>query len=117
MGCLVLGVCQDRKLAEIAIVAMAGNVLDEVSGGEWGEIGVKWETTGSKENIKLKSFALEIKECSAKINSNWFQVVRTISDPFEAFEVLFYSTFLTRLASSKASMSVIRYSTFPTIFK
>ena len=54
---------------------------------------------------------------SAKIISNWFQVVRTISDPFEAFEVLFYSTFLTRLASSKASMSVIRYSTFPTIFK
>jgi hypothetical protein len=38
MRCLVLGVCQDRKLAEIAVVAMAGNVLDEVSGGEWGEI-------------------------------------------------------------------------------
>jgi len=69
MGCLVLGVCQDRKLAEIAIVAMAGNVLDEVSGGEWGEIGVKWETTESKENIKLKSFALEIKECSASPRS------------------------------------------------
>ena len=69
MRCLVLGVCQDRKLAEIAVVATAGNVLDEVSGGEWGEIGVKWETTDSKENIKLKSFALEIKECSASPRS------------------------------------------------
>ena len=38
MRYLVLGVYQDRKLAEIAVVAMAGNVLDEVSGGEWGEI-------------------------------------------------------------------------------
>jgi len=45
---------QDRKLAEITVAAMAGHVLDEVYGDEWGEIGAKWETTDSKENIKLK---------------------------------------------------------------
>jgi hypothetical protein len=37
---------------------------------------------------------------SAKIHSNWFQLVRTVSDLFGAFGVLCYSTFRTRLASS-----------------
>jgi hypothetical protein len=54
---------------------------------------------------------------SAKIVSNRFQALRTLSNPFWAFKVLIYSIFRIKQASSQASMSLTWYRTLPTIFE
>ncbi len=53
---------------------------------------------------------------SAKIVSNWFQALRTPSNPSWALRVLIYSTFRIKQAASWASTSLIRHGNLPTVF-
>ena len=43
----------DRKFLEIAVSAVARQVLERVYGGKWAEIKTKWETSASKKTIHL----------------------------------------------------------------
>ena len=44
----------DRKFLEIAVAAIARQVLEFVYGDKWGEVKARWETSTTKKAIRIE---------------------------------------------------------------